>query len=206
VWYDKSSIDILFTIISVSLSSGCMPPRSVPVTVKLDEKLGNRYLHDEGARGIVFQWSRVVSVYRTDPLGELASDRARALVGPDVCESVVEGDRAPLARDQLLALAAQVQGGRGPADHGLAYVGNWLDAAQYFGAVEAYTDGYIYYGILAPASNLGIADPTADGSALAITRLNRWSLIGAGDIWYPAFEFDSFLGARVFHAPPCEAV
>lgn len=172
--------------------------------VTLSKPLGDRTLIDGGGGTLAFQRLDGLPVYWSDPLATVASERVRLMIGSDACESVAQGDRAQLASDELLALAAQVNGHAGPADNGRAYAGSWVDAAKYFGAIEGYTDGHVYNGIVAPAANLGITDATSDGSALALTRLNGWGLIGGIEIWYPAFLFKGFQGATVSRPAPCD--
>lgn len=205
VYEDERYVEILFTLVSAPSSGECQPPVGAPMTVTLTEPLRHRDLSDHGGRKLVFQTLRGHPVVWTDALGETATDRVRLMIGADACESIVEGDRPSLFPEELRAINQELPWGHGPVDDGQGFVGSWLDAAIYFGAIEIYSDYRVYNGLVASAVDLGIADPTADASALALTRLNEWHLVDGREVWYPAYLFQPFQGAKLFHAPPCDA-
>jgi hypothetical protein len=204
VFYEPDSIAILFSILSLPWFGDCQPAPGIPATITLKERLGHRVLYDMGGNGQVLRRINEIPIFWSDPLGDAASQRVRLMAGPGACESSIEGDRVELAPDELRAIDAEVNWRGGPVDHRQAYVGSWFDASQFFGAIETYQNGSLYNAIVATIQDLGISDPKLPVGSLVLTRLQDWYLPTGQQVWYPAYLFQAFSGARVFHSPPCQ--
>jgi hypothetical protein len=193
-------ISIVFPILSAPSTTDCHGAQGTPVTVELSQPIRNWTLVDGGG-GTRLRHAHGISIYWSDGEGAAALERARTLIDASWCESTVHGDREAFTPSQLLEMSNDIAATEGPVEGGNAFIGDWEDAAQFFGAVEAYDDGDVYHAILASAMSLGLSD--RDPAALVLMRLQSWTLVGARQIWYPAYLFRDFLGATVFE--PCVA-
>ena len=204
VFVDETAVQISVILLEQLRGSACHQATDVSLTIQLEQPLGDRIIYDVG-NGVVFD-GQPIPLYWSDPLGEAASERVRRIIGPDACESRINLGHALSTPDQLADLTRGVS--NGPVDDGRGYVGTWVQAAEYFGAIERFSDygSYdIYVGIVATAADLHVAEEVGgDPNAILVTRLHKFKLRGSRELWYPAFEFQGFSPAPVFRTPPCE--
>lgn len=204
--YEEGAVSIVFTVLEAR-GDGCPPTAAavgVPMTVRLSQPLGDRDLVDGGAGEVRFVGRGQFVVFIDDPerITDLAAEHAAAMV-PDACVTTISGDEEYPSYRRLNRMGRSLHEPTGPLDHGRAYLGSWEEAARYFGAVEGYSDnsGFGTALILAPASGLGIEDPSGD--RMALVPLTPYFLDTGFEIWYPTFLFAGYEAATVYAPSPC---
>ena len=201
--YEDTAVSIVFSIL-VERRDDCGDGLGIPVTVELAEPLGARDLVDGGTGDQRFDGVGHFAIFPAYP--EVARDHASAIV-PDACLSTVSLKRDFPGYRKLDRMSRLLPETGGPVDHGRAYQGTWVQAARYFGAVEAYSDQVDfdfesgYAAILAPASRMGIPG-FSEGSMALVPMTPAYTSTGT-EIWYPAFLFADAEPASVYSPPPC---
>jgi hypothetical protein len=204
VFVDEGGFQIGVILLEQMRGSPCHQGADLPLTIQLPQPVGDRIIYDGGGNGVIFD-GRGIPLYWSDPLGQTAAERVRHMLGADACESRINVGRPEPTPEQLAESARGVS--HGPVDDGRGYVGSWVQAAEHFNAIERFSDygSYdVYVGVVATASDLRVADEVGDPAAIIVARLQRFELGGRRELWYPAFEFETFAAAPLFRAPPCE--
>jgi hypothetical protein len=196
ITYAAASITITFSVQPLRGEGDCPTAPGVPYHVELGQQLGDRRLVDGGFRllgedrqpdDVVIEHGDML-VLSSSRVDDMARERLLAMAGPDACLDIprVTIDRYVPTAEDLEREADKVGPAGGPVFEGNAYLGTWIEAARYFGAIEAYAGRPKPWYIIAPGSAFPWADLPEDKPVLA--SLDPFPVSDGRTIWWPAFH------------------
>lgn len=187
VLYGPEAVTITVGVRPLRGDRSCEPAPPSPITVELDEPLGNRRLVDGGS-GLWVVWEHTDSflgltvghspTYQAEE--RLATRAGRA------CALSLErsGERPTRAEAEAEAMANEAPEGYGLVGDGRAWLGDWRDAAHAFGALEAYGWEFerLFMGVAAGQAWLHVDLPAG---TLFVTDLYPIEVSAGRTLWVP---------------------
>ncbi|CAN5786394.1 hypothetical protein BH24CHL5_BH24CHL5_03890 [soil metagenome] len=166
----------------------CPSAPGVPVSVHLAEPLGGRALVDGAFGPVTLERADDFLALSSGRVDETAHERLRALAGPDACISNVQYDRYVPTQAELEGWAADLGSGSGFVPVGStppqAYLGDWLEAAHAFGAIEAFEGRPKPWYIITPEPPMNRNVP---GGSFTLASLDPFPVSGGRTIWFAGF-------------------
>ena len=168
--FRTDAVVMSFSVVPLAGGQDCPLSPPAPYAVQFDEPLGDRVLLD-GWMGEDIHRYRIADGLRVlgaEQAGAMSRARLEYLLGEDACPQTTYHDREDGPSD-FERWAAEIEGTEGLSPHGYAWLGDPLDAARAFGALEVYhgPDGWYFMAEAEEQPWLGIGEDGILGADVA---------------------------------------